>query len=60
MQSAEEKLSQLSAGLESVKEKSEEAAKYFCDNRQDFVEVVFQEVSHFKHELQKSIKVKPK
>ena len=40
-----------------VKKKSELAAEYFCDNRENFIEVVFQEIWQFTLELKKAVKV---
>ena len=40
-----------------VKKKSEQAAEYFCDNRDNFIEMVFQEIWQFTVELKKAVKV---
>ena len=41
----------------SVKSKSDEAAQYFCDDRDNFIEVVFQEIWKFTQEFKKTVKV---
>ena len=41
----------------SVKSKSDEAAQYFCDDRDNFIEIVFQEIWKFTQEFKKTVKV---
>ena len=38
--------------------KSEQATEYFCDNRDNFIEMVFQEIWQFTVELKKAVKVR--
>ncbi len=45
------------AGLQRVKQRGSEAADYFCDDRDDFLEKVFLEVKEFGDEFKKTIKV---
>ena len=37
--------------------KSEEAARYFCDDRENFIEMIFQEMWKFTNDFQKTVKV---
>ena len=41
-----------------MKHKSDEAAQYFCDDREsNFIEMVFQEIWKFTSDFQRSVKV---
>ena len=56
-QNAEHVLQHLDDEMLKVKKKSEQAAEYFCDNRDNFIEMVFQEIWQFTVELKKAVKV---
>ena len=40
-----------------MKIKSEDAARYFCDDRENFIEMIFQEMWKFTNDFQKTVKV---
>ena len=50
-------LSSLLRDLESVKVQGKELARYFCDDRDDFLETVFLEIKNFSDEFGKTVKV---
>ena len=56
-QSAEEKLGVLYTKLGEVRDQGKVAAHYFCDDRNDFLDMVFVEVKEFTDEFKKTVKV---
>ena len=40
-----------------MRERGREMARYFCDDRQDFLECVFREIKNFSKEFHKTVKV---
>ena len=56
-QNADRKLVDLDEFIEEVRSKSQRVAEYFCDNREDFIENVFEEMWKFIDAFQNAEKV---
>ena len=57
LQSADKEIDALHIRLEAVKQKGQAMAKYFCDNRPKFLDVVFLEMKKFMDEFNRVIQV---